>query len=179
MISEDKVAGQQVYATLKQEAASTVDPDRNACLLRADDFKKQLQRGIRVPDSGCGPELWSVDMSKEYSQSSFIGLDCSNMFSIQGSNPPNVTSICAVNWNFISLMQGLLTLKCDWHIVIHSTDDAFKPFLLESHPELKYPRKYNKFLTDTAQECQEFKPSMIIYRSYGQKPQHGLFRTEV
>jgi ubiquinone/menaquinone biosynthesis C-methylase UbiE len=41
---------------------------------------KQLEEGINVLDSGCGPGSWTIDMAKTYPKSKFYGVDVSSIF---------------------------------------------------------------------------------------------------
>ncbi|GAA5811119.1 hypothetical protein MFLAVUS_004548 [Mucor flavus] len=41
---------------------------------------KQLEEGITVLDSGCGPASWLFDMAKDYPNSKFYGVDITNTF---------------------------------------------------------------------------------------------------
>lgn len=41
---------------------------------------EQLEKGITVLDSGCGPASWTLDMAQEFPNSKFHGIDISNIF---------------------------------------------------------------------------------------------------
>ncbi|KAI8095759.1 S-adenosyl-L-methionine-dependent methyltransferase [Thamnidium elegans] len=42
--------------------------------------RTQLEEGITVLDSGCGPGSWTLDMAKDFPNSKFHGVDVSNVF---------------------------------------------------------------------------------------------------
>ncbi|KAG2229790.1 S-adenosyl-L-methionine-dependent methyltransferase [Thamnidium elegans] len=42
--------------------------------------RTQLEEGITVLDSGCGPGSWTLDMAKDFPNSKFHGVDISNFF---------------------------------------------------------------------------------------------------
>ncbi|KAI9254606.1 S-adenosyl-L-methionine-dependent methyltransferase [Phascolomyces articulosus] len=43
-------------------------------------IEEELEQGITVLDSGCGPGTWTLDMAQQYPQSKFYGLDISSVF---------------------------------------------------------------------------------------------------
>ena len=53
----------------------------------------QLEEGINVLDSGCGPGTWSLEIAETYPRSKVYGIDCSDTFpeSIKPSNVEFVT----------------------------------------------------------------------------------------
>ncbi|CEJ04495.1 hypothetical protein RMCBS344292_18455 [Rhizopus microsporus] len=53
---------------------------------------KQLENGIQVLDSGCGPATWTLEMGDAYPNSKFIGIDVSALFP-ENIKPPNVEFI--------------------------------------------------------------------------------------
>lgn len=42
--------------------------------------RKELRRGIKVLDAGCGTGIWSVEMAKDYPKSDFTATDINNVF---------------------------------------------------------------------------------------------------
>lgn len=53
--------------------------------------RKELQRGIKVLDAGCGTGIWSVEMAREYPNSNFVGADLLDVFKVSAEiAPPNV-----------------------------------------------------------------------------------------
>ncbi|KAG2203035.1 hypothetical protein INT47_013251 [Mucor saturninus] len=51
--------------------------------------KKQLEEGINVLDSGCGPATWTFEMGETYPRSKIYGIDASCVFP-ENIMPPNV-----------------------------------------------------------------------------------------
>lgn len=49
----------------------------------------QLNEGITVLDSGCGPGAWTLEMANTYPKSSFHGIDASKVF--PENKPSNAT----------------------------------------------------------------------------------------
>jgi len=50
---------------------------------------KELQDGIVVLDSGCGPATWTFDMAKEFPSSKFHGVDITPLSFPEGVKPDN------------------------------------------------------------------------------------------
>lgn len=55
-------------------------------------IEKDLQRGIRVLDAGCGTGIWSIEMARKYPNSEFVGTDLVDVF--KGSLGKEVPSNC-------------------------------------------------------------------------------------
>ncbi|RUS19808.1 S-adenosyl-L-methionine-dependent methyltransferase [Endogone sp. FLAS-F59071] len=53
----------------------------------------QLEEGIRVLDVGCGAGIWSVDMARDFPNSTFVGTDIVSKFTT--SHPPNCRFVVA------------------------------------------------------------------------------------
>ncbi|KAL7314048.1 hypothetical protein PS15m_007706 [Mucor circinelloides] len=52
-------------------------------------LSKELQDGIVVLDSGCGPATWTFDMAKEFPNSKFHGVDITPLSFPEGVKPDN------------------------------------------------------------------------------------------
>ncbi|RUS18944.1 S-adenosyl-L-methionine-dependent methyltransferase [Endogone sp. FLAS-F59071] len=55
-------------------------------------IEKDLQRGIRVLDAGCGTGIWSIEMARKYPNSEFVGTDLVDV--VKGSPGNEVPSNC-------------------------------------------------------------------------------------
>lgn len=50
---------------------------------------EQLEKGITVLDSGCGPGAWTIDVAKEFPNSTFHGVDITASYLPEGEIPEN------------------------------------------------------------------------------------------
>ncbi|KAI7851534.1 S-adenosyl-L-methionine-dependent methyltransferase [Circinella umbellata] len=100
-------------------------------------IEEQLQQGITVLDSGCGPGAWTLDMAKVYPASKFHGVDISEVFPME-IKPSNVEfqvhniaeSIPFPDNYFDYIHQRLLCMglrKEEWYSVIANFMRALKP----------------------------------------------------
>lgn len=100
-------------------------------------IKKQLEKGINVLDSGCGPATWVFEMGETYPCSRFYGVDASCVFpeTIKPANVEfvisNITKEIPYEKNFFDFVhQRLLVLALtdeDWTNALSNLYDVLKP----------------------------------------------------
>ncbi|KAI9316250.1 S-adenosyl-L-methionine-dependent methyltransferase [Dichotomocladium elegans] len=99
--------------------------------------EQDLEAGINVLDSACGPATWTVEMAKTYPNSKFYGIDISPRFS-EDSKPENCEFILHniidefpfEENHFGFIHQRLVTLgirKVDWPKVLENLKRILKP----------------------------------------------------
>ncbi|KAI8976874.1 S-adenosyl-L-methionine-dependent methyltransferase [Pilobolus umbonatus] len=100
-------------------------------------IQESLEEGIHVVDSGCGPATWTLEMSKEYPNSKFTGVDISFVDStiVQPDNVElknaNITKEIpfedeSIDFYFQRLLMGALN-KDDYKTVLENAYKALKP----------------------------------------------------
>ncbi|KAI9254607.1 S-adenosyl-L-methionine-dependent methyltransferase [Phascolomyces articulosus] len=100
-------------------------------------IEEQLEQGITVLDSGCGPGAWVLDMAKQYPQSKFNGLDISEVFPME-IKPVNAEfqahniahSIPFPDNHFDFIHQRLLVMglrETEWPAVVGNFMRTLKP----------------------------------------------------
>ncbi|KAI8974690.1 S-adenosyl-L-methionine-dependent methyltransferase [Pilobolus umbonatus] len=100
-------------------------------------IKEELEQGIHVLDSGCGPATWTLDMAEAYPNSKFTGLDVSCVFP-EIVRPPNVQfQICNIakeipfaDDTFDYFHQRMLVLgltKNGWNKALENAYRVLKP----------------------------------------------------
>ncbi|RUS33450.1 methyltransferase type 11 [Jimgerdemannia flammicorona] len=66
-----------------------------------------LERGIKVLDVGCGTGIWSIDLAREFPNSTFIGTDIIDIFANETSTiPPNCSFLKADTFKGLPFPDG-------------------------------------------------------------------------
>ncbi|KAI8974689.1 S-adenosyl-L-methionine-dependent methyltransferase [Pilobolus umbonatus] len=113
-------------------------------------MKEQLEQGINVIDSGCGPATWTFDMAEAYPNSKFTGADISFVFP-EAVKPANVEfAICnmarevsfeenSFDYYFQRYLIGGLT-RDDWGKVLKNAYKILKPgaYIELVEPNMEY-----------------------------------------
>ncbi|RUS17150.1 S-adenosyl-L-methionine-dependent methyltransferase [Endogone sp. FLAS-F59071] len=100
--------------------------------------QEMLEKGCRVLDAGCGTGIWSIEMAREYPESSFVGTDLVDMFSVSIESAPSncefrigdTRKLPFADESFDYVFQRFQTLsfrETDWPCVIAELVRVTKP----------------------------------------------------
>ncbi|CDH54507.1 methyltransferase type 11 [Lichtheimia corymbifera JMRC:FSU:9682] len=130
-----------------------------------------LENGTKVHDAGCGPATFTLELSKMYPASNFIGTDVSPRFpeSIKPKNCTfqvyNVTLPSPFPENYFGYVhQRLLTLgllKDDWPKVIKRHMDTLKPGGWIELTEVSYLKEHLKNAGPHISQCMDTMYSVV------------------